>query len=70
MDIQMPVMDGYEATTCIRSISADVPIVAVTAFAYADDEKRILRSGFNGYLAKPIYRDTLREAIRKYLGRP
>ena len=70
MDIKMPVMDGYEATTCIRSISADVPIVAVTAFAYADDEKRILRSGFNGYLAKPIYRDTLREAIRKYLGRP
>lgn len=63
MDISMPVMDGYEAATEIRKISADVPILAVTAYAYAADEQRILNYGFDGYTAKPINADALRLKI-------
>lgn len=54
MDINMPVMDGYEATKEIRKYSAKVPIIAITAFAYASDEQRVMKSGFDGYMPKPI----------------
>ena len=54
MDINMPVMDGYEATKEIRKYSAKVPIIAITAFAYASDEQRVMESGFDGYMPKPI----------------
>lgn len=54
MDINMPVMDGYEATKEIRKYSAKIPIIAITAFAYASDEQRVMESGFDGYMPKPI----------------
>lgn len=54
MDINMPVMDGYEATREIRKYSAKTPIIAVTAFAYASDEQKVMESGFDGYMPKPI----------------
>ncbi len=54
MDISMPKMNGYEATQKIREISPDTPVIAVTAFAYAEDEQHILNSGFNAYTSKPI----------------
>lgn len=54
MDINMLVMDGYEATKEIRKYSAKVPIIAITAFAYASDEQRVMESGFDGYMPKPI----------------
>ena len=58
MDIQMPVMDGYEATHRIRSMEdkelAEIPIIAMTANAFEEDKKRVLESGMNGYLPKPI----------------
>lgn len=54
MDIKMPVMDGYEATAEIRKVSASVPIIAVTAYAFAQDEQRIINSGF-----EPIRRNRL-----------
>ena len=54
LDINMPVMDGYEATKEIRKYSAKVPIIAITAFAYASDEQRVMESGFDGYMPKPI----------------
>ena len=54
MDINMPVLDGYEATKEIRKYSAKVPIIAITAFAYASDEQRVMESGFDGYMPKPI----------------
>ncbi len=63
MDVNMPVMDGYEATAEIRKISADVPILAVTAYAYASDEQHILSHGFDGYAAKPINPNVLRSKI-------
>ena len=54
MDINMPVMDGYDATAVIRKESADVPIIGVTALAFASDEQKVLSSGFDGYMPKPI----------------
>lgn len=69
MDVNMPVMDGYEATEEIRKISADVPILAVTAYAYASDEQRILSKGFDGYTAKPINPTILRSKIVELLSK-
>lgn len=63
MDIKMPEMDGYEATAAIRQLSADIPIVAVTAFASPEDMRRILSSGFDGCLPKPISADSLKKKI-------
>ena len=63
MDINMPVMDGYEATKEIRKYSAKVPIIAVTAFAYASDEQKVIESGFDGYMPKPINARQLRAQL-------
>ena len=63
MDIKMPVMDGYEAGAEIRKISSEVPILAVTAYAYASDEQRILKYGFDGYTSKPINPTVLKTRI-------
>jgi CheY-like chemotaxis protein len=56
MDLQMPVMDGYEATARLKADPglAQIPIVAVTAYAMVGDQERILQRGFDGYLTKPI----------------
>ena len=54
MDINMPVLDGYEATKEIRKRSVKVPIIAITAFAFASDEQQVMASGFDGYMPKPI----------------
>ena len=67
MDINMPVMDGYEATKEIRKYSADIPIIAVTAFAYASDEERVMENGFDGYMAKPINAPQLKLQIAAIL---
>ncbi len=67
MDIKMPKMDGYEATTQIRKFSTTIPIIAVTAYAFPEDKKRILNSGFNDYLSKPIKFKELRRKIQETL---
>lgn len=67
MDINMPKLDGYGATEKIREISPDVPVMAITAFAYAEDEHHILNSGFNAYASKPIQADLLQKQIRNLL---
>lgn len=67
MDVNMPVMDGYEATEEIRKISTDTPILAITAYAYASDEQRILSKGFDGYAAKPINPNILKSKIVELL---
>ena len=67
MDVQMPVMDGYEATRRIRASAhpraADIPIVAMTANAFAEDVRRALDAGMNGHLPKPINMDEVRELL-------
>ncbi len=67
MDIKMPVMDGYEAFTEIRKLSYGVPIIAVTAYAYASDEQKAIEHGFTDYLSKPIQSAELRSKIKSYL---
>jgi CheY-like chemotaxis protein len=56
MDIQMPVMDGIEATKILKTYAGtkDIPIVALTSFVMVGDKERILEAGCDGYLAKPI----------------
>lgn len=54
MDIRMPEVNGYEATEAIRQMSATVPIIALTAFAYEEDHQKIMHSGFTDFLTKPI----------------
>lgn len=68
MDIQMPEMNGYEATEQIRALSPTVPIMALTAYAYASDEEKILQSGMNSYMSKPINFKVLNERIAMLLG--
>jgi len=66
MDIQMPIMDGIEATKVIREeISKDIPIVAVTSLENFTYEKS-LEAGMNDYLKKPVEFETLKEVIAKY----
>jgi CheY-like chemotaxis protein len=67
MDVQMPVMDGYEATARIRSLPGakrDVPIVAMTAYATRQDIERCKLAGMDGHIAKPIDRRTLLDAVK------
>ena len=70
MDIQMPIMDGYEATKIIRSFNnknAQIPIIAMTANAFEEDKKRAFDAGMNGHIAKPIDIDKLEEVILSVL---
>jgi signal transduction histidine kinase len=63
MDMQMPVMDGFEAVAALRGDGCHIPIIAITAGAAAGDKARCLASGCNGYIAKPFGRDSLLQTI-------
>jgi len=65
MDIQMPVMTGYEATAKIREVDATIPIIALTAAATIEDRARVLASGMNEHLTKPIHPQTLYALLSK-----
>ena len=67
MDINMPKMDGYEAARLIHEIAPQTPIIAVTAFAYAEDEQRIIENGFDAYITKPIQPKKLQSKIVELL---
>ncbi|MDL2255948.1 response regulator [Parabacteroides sp. OttesenSCG-928-K15] len=67
MDIKMPNKDGYEAVAEIRKENTDIPIIAVTAYAFGDDERRVKESGFTDYIAKPINPEKLLNVIDTYL---
>ena len=80
MDIQMPVMDGYDATAAIRAFEKKeneinplkhkngIPIIAMTANAFAEDVENCLKAGMNGHIAKPIELESMLNAADKYLG--
>jgi len=65
MDIMLPEMDGYEATSKIREFNEDVVIITQTALSIAGDREKALASGCNDYITKPINRDDLLEKIRR-----
>jgi len=67
MDISMPYMDGYEATHHIRKTDTEVPIIAVTAYAFSSDKERIMGNGFNSYVSKPVNTERLLNEIQKCL---
>jgi len=69
MDIQLPDIDGLEATKRIRASEADgeVPIIALTSFAMAGDREKALAAGCTGYIEKPINPETFMAEIEKYL---
>ena len=69
MDINMPLMDGYEATRNIRQLSETVPVIAVTAYAFASDRTRIMESGFNSYVSKPVNADRLISEINRLIAK-
>jgi hypothetical protein len=66
MDIQMPEMNGYEATRQIRQFNKDVVIIAQTAYGLSGDRKKAIESGCNDYIAKPIIKGELLALIQKY----
>ncbi len=69
MDIQLPVMDGYEASRRIKADPAlrHIPIIAVTSYALSGDEAKTLAAGCNGYVAKPFSPRSLLAKIREFL---
>ena len=71
MDVQMPVMNGYEATKAIRAMSRrdvkNMPIIAMTANAMEEDKQTALKSGMNAHIAKPIDIELLMKVLRQFL---
>ena len=71
MDIQMPVMNGYEATRAIRQFEnkelAQVPIIAMTANAFQEDKQRALNEGMDGHVAKPLNVEMLLQVMQEAL---
>jgi CheY-like chemotaxis protein len=63
MDMKMPRIDGFEATRQIKLLNSNVHIIAITAYAMAGDEERIIATGCDGYLSKPISKKSLLEKI-------
>ncbi|MBW2342192.1 MAG: response regulator [Deltaproteobacteria bacterium] len=71
MDLQLPVMDGFEATRILKADerTRDIPIVALTAYAMKGDEGKVRAVGFNGYIPKPIDTRGFLNKITEYLAR-
>lgn len=70
MDVQMPVMNGYEAATAIRTYEKDqdshIPIVALTANAFSEDIEKAMAAGMDGYLSKPVEIRKIKETLRRF----
>ena len=71
MDVRMPVMNGYEATTAIRNLSRGdiktMPIIAMTANAFEEDREMALQSGMNAHIAKPLNIENLFAILSDYV---
>jgi CheY-like chemotaxis protein len=69
MDIQLPILDGYSALAKIREVRKDIVVVAQTAYGLLGDKEKILNSGFNDYIIKPILSQNLIEKLTVNLKR-
>ena len=69
MDMQMPVMDGFEATSILRKHGVNIPIIGVTAHTSADDRTRCLEAGCDEYLTKPISKSLLLDTCAMWISR-
>jgi diguanylate cyclase (GGDEF)-like protein len=67
MDIQMPIMDGYEAARAIRTFNTEIPIIALTAAALVEDREKALQAGMNDHLGKPFSAQQLFDHLRPWL---
>lgn len=67
MDVKMPGMDGLTAAGKIRQINPEIPVIALTAFAFESDREKIMEAGCNDYLVKPVRPELLNRTIEKYL---
>ena len=71
MDVQMPVMNGYETAQKIRSLerpdAKEIPIIAMTANAFSEDVKDALDAGMDAHIAKPIDMELLKKTIKQYI---
>ena len=67
MDIQLPELNGYDATRYLKKIDPNIPIIAQTAFALSEDEDKAREAGCDDYVSKPISSDLLLKKIKKFL---
>jgi CheY-like chemotaxis protein len=67
MDLNMPVMDGYEAMRIIKSAYPEIPIIAQTAYTLTEDRNKCMKAGFNDYISKPINRLALFRLVNENL---
>jgi len=67
MDLKMPEINGIDATMAIRKTNKDIPVIALTAYAFADDRENSIKAGCNAYLAKPVKIEQLSEILSSYL---
>ncbi|MGZ2369817.1 response regulator [Ancylomarina sp. YFZ004] len=67
MDIQMPIVNGYEVSTNLREIGIIIPIICMTANAFCDEKLKSKEAGMNDYISKPVTKVALFEKVEKYL---
>lgn len=66
MDMQMPVIDGFKATTHLRQKGMNVPIIALTAYAFDGDRQRCIAAGCDDYISKPVDSDIMKSMVEKH----
>ncbi len=66
MDLKMPVMDGLDATRAIKNVRSNLPVIAITAYAFSSDEKAVMAAGCDEYLTKPVKKEQLFRVLRSY----
>jgi CheY-like chemotaxis protein len=71
MDIQMPVMNGFEATSILKAdpVTKSIPVIALTAFAMQGDREKCMEAGFNDYITKPLDTRAFMTKVKEYLER-